>query len=159
MTGKWELALDEIARNQRDTERFMQGIRRMSAFLVDYARQSAPQVEFPEEMRRGKGGKRGASGAQAVEGAVCPLCGKPVQENKLAFGCSGWKAGCHFTLWKDGLARGGGPALNAKIVRLLLKNGQVQGSTGVLALADGCVTFTPKDGGVPARMPVVYEKK
>ena len=161
MTGKWELALDEIAKNQRDTDRFMQGIRRMSAFLVEYARDNAPKVEFPEEMRRGKGGaKRGASAIKPVEGAACPLCGKPVQENAKAFGCSDWKNGCRFTLWKDGLARSGGPALNAKIVQLLLKDGQVKGSTGVIRLADGFVTFTPNGAEEPgARMTIVYEKK
>ena len=158
MTGKWELALDEIARDQRDTERFMQGIRRMSAFLVDYAKSDARQVDFPEEMRRGKGGKR-SSAVKPLPDVVCPLCGKPVQENGKAFGCSDWKNGCHFTLWKDGLTRGGGPALNARIVQLLLKNGQVAGSTGTLQIKDGFVTFEPKDGGTPARMSITYEKK
>ena len=158
MTGKWELALDEIAHDQRDTERFMQGIRRMSAFLVDYAKADAPQVEFPEEMRRGKGGRK-TSAVKALEGVACPLCGKPVQENAKAFGCSDWKNGCHFTLWKDGLTRGGGPALNARIVQLLLQNGQVAGSTGTLQIKDGFLTFEPKDGGAPARMSITYEKK
>lgn len=31
----------------------------------------------------------------------CPVCGKPVYENKLSFGCSGYKEGCKFSLWKD----------------------------------------------------------
>ena len=161
MTGKWELALDEIAKSQRETDRFMQGIRRMSAFLVEYARDSAPQIEFPEEMRRGKGGaRRKAAAVKPIEGVVCPLCGKPIQENSRAFGCSGWKEGCAFTLWKDGLSRSGGPALNAKIVQLLLQNGQVKGSTGTLALADGFVTFTPAGADAPAgRMGIRYEKK
>ncbi len=160
MTGKWELALDEIAKNQRDTERFMQGIRRMSAFLVEFARDNAPKIDFPEEMRRGKGGTKRAAAVKPIEGAVCPLCGKPVQENTKAFGCSNWKQGCHFTLWKDGLARSGGPQLNVKIIQLLLKDGQVKGSTGTLALADGNLTFTPTGADAPsARMPIVYEKK
>ena len=158
MTGKWELALDEIAHDQRDTQRFMQGIRRMSAFLVDYAKTDAPKVDFPEEMRRGKGSKR-TSTVKPMAGVACPLCGKPVQENAKAFGCSDWKNGCHFTLWKDGLTRGGGPALNARIVQLLLQGGPVNGSTGTLQIKDGFVTFEPKDGGAPARMSITYEKK
>ena len=160
MTGKWELALDEIAKNQRETERFMQGIRRMSAFLVEYARDSAPKVEFPEEMRKGKGGAKRASTVKPIEGASCPLCGKPVQENTKAFGCSNWKAGCRFTLWKDGLTRSGGPRLSEKIVRLLLQDGQVKGSTGTLKLADGTLSFTPNGAEAPsARMAITYEKK
>ena len=160
MTGKWELALDEIARNGRDTERFMQGIRRMSAFLVEFARDSAPKVDFPEEMRRGKGGAKRASAVKPIEGAACPLCGKPVQENAKAIGCSDWKNGCRFTLWKDALARSGGPQLNARIAQLLLKNGTVKGSTGVIALSDGFLTFTPANADAPsARVGIVYEKK
>jgi DNA topoisomerase-3 len=31
----------------------------------------------------------------------CPLCGRPVVENKLSYSCSGWKEGCKFALWKD----------------------------------------------------------
>lgn len=31
----------------------------------------------------------------------CPICGKPVYESKLSFGCSGYKEGCKFSLWKD----------------------------------------------------------
>lgn len=30
----------------------------------------------------------------------CPRCGKSVIENKTAFGCSGWRDGCRFTIWK-----------------------------------------------------------
>lgn len=34
----------------------------------------------------------------------CPLCGKPVYENKKSFYCSGYKEGCKFSLWKEGKA-------------------------------------------------------
>lgn len=30
----------------------------------------------------------------------CPLCGKPINENSKAYGCSGYKEGCKFTIWK-----------------------------------------------------------
>ena len=83
-----------------------------------------------------------------------------MQENAKAIGCSDWKNGCRFTLWKDGLTRSGGPALNAKIVQLLLKDGQVKGSTGIIRLSDGFVTFTPNGAEeASARMAIVYEKK
>ena len=160
-TGKWELALDEIAKNQRDTVRFMEGIKRLSTFLVEYARDTKTEASFPEEMRRGKGKAKGKSSAvKAIEGAKCPLCGKPVQENSKAFGCSGWREGCHFTLWKDGLKRGGGPALNEKLVKLLLEKNEVKGSTGMIALKDGNLSFTPNGSDAPgASFPIVYEKK
>lgn len=31
----------------------------------------------------------------------CPICGKPVYENSKAYGCSGYKDGCKFTIWKQ----------------------------------------------------------
>src|SRR5207237_8667695 len=30
----------------------------------------------------------------------CPRCGRPVIEGKRGFGCSGWREGCPFVLWK-----------------------------------------------------------
>ena len=139
----------------------MEGIRRRSTCLVEYARDTKTEAVFPEEMRRGKGKSRSKAGAaKTVEGAKCPLCGKPVQENSKAFGCSGWREGCHFTLWKDGLKRGGGPELTEKLVQLVLEKGAVAGSTGTIRMADGQLSFTPKGLDAPSvTFPVVYSKK
>ena len=40
-----------------------------------------------------KGGNKESLGA-------CPRCGRPVIEGVKGFGCSGWKDGCKFTIWK-----------------------------------------------------------
>lgn len=159
-TGKWELALDEIAKNQRDTQRFMEGIRNLTVFLIDYARDTKIQADFPQEMRqRGRGG-RGKAKANVVAGAKCPLCGGEVIENAKAFGCAAWRDGCRFTIWKDCLTRAGGPALSAKLAALLLEKGSVRGSTGVIALQDGRLTFTRNGEQSPAvSAAVTYEKK
>ena len=160
-TGKWELALDEIAKNKRDTDRFMQGIRNLTTFLIDYARDTKTEANFPEEMRRkGKGGKGKSANTKSVPDAKCPLCGKAVQENTKAFGCAAWRDGCHFTLWKDCLARGGGPQLNAKLVALLLEKGSIRGSTGMIDLKDGKISFTPNGQDNPSvSLGITYEKK
>ncbi|MBR5231001.1 MAG: DNA topoisomerase III [Clostridia bacterium] len=159
MTGKWELALDDIAKGKRDTQRFMEGIRRMTVFLVDYAKGNAPQVDFPEDMKRGKKGGKKAPAAKVIEGAVCPVCGKGVQESPKAFGCSAWREGCRFTIWKDCLSRAGGPQLNSKIVQLLLRSGEVKGSTGVIRIENGFLTFTKTGEQNPAaKVNLIYEK-
>lgn len=31
---------------------------------------------------------------------VCPICGNAIIENSKAYGCSNWKNGCKFTIWK-----------------------------------------------------------
>ncbi|MBQ9263986.1 MAG: DNA topoisomerase III [Clostridia bacterium] len=159
-TGKWELALDEIAQNKRDTERFMQGIRNLTTFLVDYAKNTNQEANIPEEMRRGKkGARRKTAAAKNIDGVACPLCGKPVSENSKAFGCSDWRNGCHFTLWKNALTRGGGPILSEKVVTLLLKNGTVKGSTGVISLQNGQLSFTPNFSEAPSvSTGITYQK-
>ena len=34
------------------------------------------------------------------EVGTCPVCGKPVIGGKVAYGCSGWRDGCQFKIWK-----------------------------------------------------------
>ena len=89
----------------------------------------------------------------------CPLCGKPVQENDKAFGCTAWREGCHFTVWKNCLERGGGPVINKKIMEMLLKSGSVRGSTGTITLQNNILSFADLSGKTTASCSVVYEKK
>lgn len=141
-TGKWEQALERIARGEGGEERFLEGTRRLAAFLTGYAAQRAPDVAFEPEERQRKGRRRAKSLAIS-----CPLCHEgSVVENDRAFGCSRWREGCRFTLWKDAVSRIGGPELNAKLVAALLQSegGDLRGSTGVLHYHDGYVSFTPK---------------
>ncbi len=158
MTGRWEQALTQIAEGQRDTARFMEGIRRLSAFLTAYARDERKDLVFEKEVR-GRGGKVRAA-VKVLEGAACPLCGQPVQETDRAFGCTAWKAGCPFTLWKDAMTRAGGPRLTAAIAKRLLQEGQVQGSTGTIQIAEEHLRFTKTGEAAPAaNIPVRYVKK
>lgn len=136
----------------------MQGIRSLTTFLVSFARDEKRPVEFEREVK-GRGGKVKPA-ANIVKDIKCPLCGKPVQETDKAFGCSGWREGCPFTLWKDALSRGGGPKLNAAIVTRLLEDKKVEGSTGTIALSGETVTFTKKGQESPsAAFGVRYQKK
>ena len=138
----------------------MQGIRNLTKFLIEYAQNTKAETTFPEEMRRRSKGSRKTASAAVLQGAKCPLCGKPVQENSKAFGCSAWRDGCRFTIWKDGLARCGGPVLNEKLVTLILEKGQIKGSTGCIELKDGKISFTPNEAQVPSvQLPIIYQKK
>lgn len=147
-TGKWEQALENIAQGNGNGERFMEGIRRLAAFLTQYAAENAPEVAFEREERRGKGKRRSA---QKDIGLACPLCkeGK-ITENEKAFGCSRWKEGCKFTVWKDCVSRVGGPLISEKLLKALLasETGDLRGSTGVLHYHNGYVSFTPKKENV-----------
>ena len=141
-TGRWERALEDIARGRGGEQRFMEGIARLAAFLVEQAAQ-APDVPFAHEERRGR--------ARRVRdiGVACPLCGKGrIAENTKAFYCTRFREGCGLTIWKDALVRAGGPELTAKLMALCAQRGDVRGSTGTIHYDKGRVSFTP---GVPAR--------
>ncbi|MBR6443349.1 MAG: DNA topoisomerase III [Clostridia bacterium] len=149
MTGRWELALHDITDGKQDPGRFMEGIVRMSSFLVDYARDNSAAVQFPEEeRRRGKAGVR-RTPAAPLQGAVCPICGKGgLRESRLAFSCT--EKECNCTIWKDCLQKGGGPALTGKLLLLLLEKKQLQGSTGILMMREGRILFYPNGSEVPS---------
>lgn len=161
MTGKWELALHEITDGKQDAARFMEGIHRMSAFLVNYARNEAKAVAFPADPGRKtfKHAGKGKGGGDVLPGVLCPVCGKgQMRESPRAFNCTEEKCAC--TIWKDCLTRGGGPALDARLMTLLLEKKQLKGSTGILLIRDGMIQFYPGGGGTPSvNRSLIYKKE
>lgn len=47
----------------------------------------------PDKYKRKVGGQRESLG-------TCPACGLPVVEGKMGYGCTGYKGGCTFVIWK-----------------------------------------------------------
>jgi DNA topoisomerase-3 len=80
LTGEWEGKLREIERGRLDPDQFMAEIARYTDRIIRAA-EDAPI----DETRLGD----------------CPRCGRPVIEGKRGFGCSGWREGCPFVLWKE----------------------------------------------------------
>ncbi len=97
LTGEWEARLKDIELGAGDPETFMQGIRDHARKLVAGGGESA---------------ERGGFGP-------CPLCKAPVVEGQRGFGCSRWREGCGFVLWKEWE----GAKLDAGLVRELLDLG------------------------------------
>ena len=152
LTGKWEYGLNLIAEqkavDEAFVERFMSGVTRMTSEMVDAVKTAPDATVFAPEgcapARRGRGASVTVK-ANTLD-ATCPVCGKgKVTENERAFGCSRWKQGCAFTLWKDGLAKHGGPTLTRRIVEPLLRDGHVRGSTGTVTLSGETLRFTFAD--------------
>jgi DNA topoisomerase-3 len=80
LTGDWEARLRQIERGALDRDRFMAEI-----------------VKYTEVIIR-------TGTATAVDPArlgECPRCGRPVIEGKRGYGCSGWRDGCPFVLWRE----------------------------------------------------------
>lgn len=127
-TGKWERSLSRMAREsdaarlQSRSEKFLESIRRFSAFLVESAKAADGEVTFQAEPY---GKSKGPSKVSAL-GRKCPLCGQgEVTANQKAFGCSRWREGCAFTIWRDALARQGGPAITVNDMKKLLDGQQL----------------------------------
>lgn len=54
----------------------------------------------------------------------CPLCKSPIIEGKKGFGCSNWKSGCKFVIWKDDkYLKAFGKKPTKTMVKKLLKHG------------------------------------
>ncbi len=83
MTGKWEAQLEAIAAGTGSVTDFMVGIRQYTQELVADAQGQASQ-------------------AIGTDLGPCPSCGKGrVVPGKKAYGCSRWREGCQFTVWKE----------------------------------------------------------
>jgi DNA topoisomerase-3 len=56
----------------------------------------------------------------------CPLCGNDIIEGKKGFGCSNWKNGCKFVIWKeDNYLKSMGKKITKTMVKKLLRDGKV----------------------------------
>ncbi len=80
LTGEWESKLKEIEQGQLDPQQFMNDIVRFTHDLVH---------------------ESNAVGVDRSRLGNCPLCGREVIEGRRGYGCSGWKEGCPFVLWKE----------------------------------------------------------
>ena len=88
MTALWEKRLARMERGEERRTVFMDDIGSFAAKLVEeVGRTTGEKLAAPERVSREPLGN-------------CPKCGSPVVETKKAYGCSSWKGGCKFAIWK-----------------------------------------------------------
>lgn len=116
-TGQWEKTLADIEASAADTEEFMTGIKKLTGEIVELARNqvASNQVQTDYETL----GK-------------CPLCGQDIIEGKKGYGCTGFRGGCKFVIWKE--------IANKKISQNQAKTLLEKGKTGIIK------SFTSKAG-------------
>ncbi len=84
MTGFWESQLEGIAAGTGDAEGFMTGIRQLTIEVVAVAR-----------------GQQSEAVATRVSLGPCPKCHEgTIQAGRKGWGCSRWKEGCDFVIWR-----------------------------------------------------------
>lgn len=109
LTAKFERMIQDVEDGNMTTEQYRQFIDEGVNGIIEKVKNDSRGLKISQ----------GNAGAASTS-LVCPVCGKPLQENSKAFGCSGWKSGCSFTVWKT-IA---GKTLTAKQVSDLVSNGR-----------------------------------
>src|SRR5690606_19929357 len=101
LTGRWERALDKIAKKQLDSKKFMDGIIRFTKFIVEDVIKNTEEVVF-EEYNKVKGNKSSKKIYYNNSLGICPACKVGnVIEGPKNFYCSEYKQGCKFGLFKE----------------------------------------------------------
>lgn len=121
MTGRWEKALDKIAKDQLDSKKFMEGIERFVKFITEDVIRNTEKVVFETYNKNKSSSKRIYSNNPL---GACPACkvGK-VMEGSKNFYCSEYKDGCEFRLFKeDILMKKFKKKMTKTIVSQLIKN-------------------------------------
>lgn len=115
-TGRLEKTLSDIEKGRFEKSDFMNLICNFTETAVDKIKNDTGALsKFKVEAPEGK----------EVIGR-CPTCGNPVIEGEKGFGCTNWKNGCKFTIWKDDkYIASFGKQVTKEMVKLLLQNGKV----------------------------------
>lgn len=149
LTGLWEQALSEIESGSMTVEAFEEKqVRFVHSLIADIVEKGKEMSESMQEA------------TQTVIG-TCPKCGADVIETKKSYGCSRWKEGCDFKIWKEIAQR----AISAAEAKALLEHKKTKKLSGfvskagkkfdaVLTLDDsGNVAFAFEDKGGEAKEP------
>lgn len=166
MTGQWERRLYQISKGEAAREKFMENVRRFTISIIEKVRtqQKADASMFgTEEADKGgrRSGGRNGSGKTARSGtgerrsatatakekpaaslqplAPCPRegCGGQLIEGRKGYGCTHYKQGCGFVIWKEF----GGKKISQAMLNALLTKGQTQ-----------LLSFKGEQGEVKARI-------
>jgi DNA topoisomerase-3 len=132
LTGEWEARLREVERGRLDPRLFMEDIVR---YTGDVIRSGDPPPVDPTRL------------------GDCPRCGRPVIEGKRGFGCSGWREGCAFVLWREFQGR----SLSDEQIRELVQRGVLLAPT-VSNDGPSTVLYLTESGAV-AEVPVPVGEK
>ncbi|MDO5146094.1 MAG: DNA topoisomerase [Eubacteriales bacterium] len=114
-TGRLEKTLSDIEKKRYTREEFLDFV---TSFVESSVKKIKEDVNF--------GGAEAGVPLHAEPAGKCPECGADVIETPKAFGCSRWREGCKFTIWKnDSLITSLGKKVSYEMVKILLEHGKV----------------------------------
>ena len=115
-TGRLEKTLSDIEKGKFKKEDFLK-------LIFDFTKNSVEKIKNDTSMLH-KFKVEKPEGAEEV--GKCPVCGNAIIEGEKGFGCTNWKNGCKYTIWKnDKFIEAMGKKVSKEMVQLLLKNGKV----------------------------------
>lgn len=119
-TGRLEKTLSDIGKGEIQKDDFLKAITEFTEEAVEGIKGDAfhiiQNLEEPHENSLGK----------------CPECGADVIEGKRGYGCTNWKGGCKFVIWKeDKFLKAIGVSPTRHAVMRLLENGDLYSSSFV----------------------------
>lgn len=115
-TGKLEKTLSDIEKGTVGKDTFIKHICDFTSESVEIIKKDTSMLsKIKVELPPG-----------TISVGSCPICGNHVVEGEKSFGCSNWKNGCKFTIWKnDKYIESYGKKVTKEMVEILLKNGKV----------------------------------
>lgn len=93
MTAHWWAIQEDIKSGQADVNALTGFVFDM---IKDFLTAAHPKVDMsliPANLLKGKGAPKESIG-------ICPRCGSSIVEGKNGYGCSGYRDGCKFVIWK-----------------------------------------------------------
>ena len=93
LTAYWWVIQEDIKKGKATPETLTDNVLEMIKRIIRTDYPSIDLEKLPESAKFN-------SKSKYEEVGTCPVCGKPVIVGKVAYGCSGWRDGCQFKIWK-----------------------------------------------------------
>lgn len=139
LTGEWEAQLKEIEKGKLQPPLFMERIHQFTRQVIEHS-----------DIYR----------IDPAHFGHCPKCKSPVVKGKKGYGCSKWREGCTFVLWKE---HKGIELTEQQIRNLLQKRILLLTSGAIFYLTDGGhvseIQSLPEQGNRPSSVKKRYRKQ
>lgn len=118
-TGKLEKNLHDIEKSKTDKDSFLK-------MIFDFTQSSVDTIKNDSDIIINLLPNKFENKSPEILGK-CPLCNSPIIEGKKGFGCSNWKNGCKFVIWKeDNYLKAFKKKPTKTMVKKLLKDGSAE---------------------------------